>query len=478
MLFPTFTFASFFLIVYCGHMLLRSRPLAWKIGILAASYVFYGWWNWRLCGLIVLSTVANWAFAKAIAERRGRARKNTVRLAVTANLSMLGFFKYHHFFVDSFNQLFGEAAQLPFVDVLLPVGISFYTFQAISYVVDVHRREITPAPLLDVAVYLAFFPQLVAGPIVRAKEFLPQLRGETGRGDAPTSNVVDVSEAAWLIGRGLFKKVVIATYLADSVVDPVFAAPNSAGRLELFQAMYAYAIQIYADFSGYTDIAIGIALLLGFRFPQNFDAPYRALSIQDFWRRWHITLSNWLRDYLYISLGGNRGGSLRTYRNLMLTMVLGGLWHGAAWTFVVWGAIHGGALAVERALTGRRPETTRASSTTDRNVNISTVLRWLVTFHVVCVAWVVFRAENFAQAGDFLTGLLTAPLTGSLNWLAVLVILAALGAQLIPRDVAAQVRQWSAEVDPLVQGAALGVWIVLVALLGPEGVAPFIYFQF
>ncbi len=462
MLFPTFTFALFFIVVYIGHVALRAKPGAWKLGMLIASYVFYGWWDWRFCALIAGSSLFNWWAAKSIHRRFGRRRRVRVRFAVLVNLGLLGFFKYWGFFVESFNDMTGDTT-LPFVEVILPVGISFYTFQALSYVIDVHRKKLDPSPLLDVAVFLSFFPQLVAGPIVRASEFLPQLHA--GRIDS----AVNASEAAWLIGRGLFKKVVIATYLADQVVDPVFAAPNTATRLELFQAMYGYAIQIYADFSGYTDIAIGIALLLGFRFPVNFDNPYRAQSIQDFWRRWHITLSNWLRDYLYISLGGNRRGTIRTYRNLVLTMVLGGLWHGAAWTFVAWGAVHGGALAIER-LTGW--------DSAPRRSPIAIAVHWFLTFNIVCLAWVLFRSASFEQAGDFLIGLITAPGGGEISWIAVLLISSALLAQNLPTDLVTQVRERLADTDPVLQGAVLGVWLALIVALGPEGVAPFIYFQF
>jgi len=476
MLFPTFTFAVFFALVYAGHVALRGRPGWWKASMLVASYVFYGWWDWRFLGLIIGSTLVNWWGARTLHRRSGRRRKVVLRLVVAANLALLGFFKYWGFFVESLDQAFGTNNPIPFIDVILPVGISFYTFQALSYVIDVHRKDLKPASLGDVAVYLAFFPQLVAGPIVRAKEFLPQL------GQGRLQGSVMASEAAWLIGRGLFKKVVVSTYLADSVVDPVFAAPSAASRLELLQAMYGYAIQIYADFSGYTDIAIGIALLLGFRFPENFNNPYRALSIRDFWRRWHITLSTWLRDYLYISLGGSRRGSILTYRNLLITMVLGGLWHGAAWTFIAWGAIHGGALAVERLTAGRRirsgAEANGGPTPDSQNSRFGTIIRWFITFNIVSVAWVLFRAETFEQAADFLTGLLTAPLLGPVNWVAVLVIVGALAFQLAPTKAFAQARDRLSDTNPLVQGALLGVWISLVVALGPEGVAPFIYFQF
>lgn len=463
MLFPTFTFAAFFLVVYGAHVLLRARPTAWKYAMLLASAVFYGWWDERFLSLIAGSIVFNWWAANKVQRSTGRKRKRSIRFAVVANLGLLGFFKYYGFFVESLTEAFGSDQPLPFIEVILPVGISFYTFQAISYVVDVGRRDVRAVALVDVAVFLSFFPQLVAGPIVRAKEFLPQL------GRHRLDDEVDSFDAVWMIGRGLFKKVVIATYLADTVVDPVFDAPTEASKLELLQAMYGYAIQIYADFSGYTDIAIGIALLLGFRFPVNFDNPYRSLSIQDFWRRWHITLSNWLRDYLYISLGGNRLGSVRTYRNLMLTMVLGGLWHGAAWTFVAWGTIHGIALVIERLLGAGTPSGERP---------VATAVRWFVTFHVVCVAWVLFRAETFELAADFLTGLVTAPIGGGVEWWAIAVIVGALIMQMIPSDLLLAIRERGADTDPLLQGAVLGVWIALIVALGPEGVAPFIYFQF
>ena len=252
-------------------------------------------------------------------------------LALAGNLGVLGYFKYYDFFVTSSDNLasyVGIDMPLSLKTIVLPVGISFFTFMAISYVVDAYRGEFQPTTLEKFAVYLSFFPHLVAGPIVRPGELIPQL--ETPR----DPRRVDTSRAFYLIATGLFKKVVIANYLASSIVDQVFATPGQHSSLEILIAVYAYAVQIYADFSGYTDIAIGIALLLGFTFPQNFDSPYAAVSVQDFWRRWHMTLSRWLRDYLYIPLGGSRGSRLLTYRNLMLTMLLGGLWHGAAWTFV------------------------------------------------------------------------------------------------------------------------------------------------
>jgi D-alanyl-lipoteichoic acid acyltransferase DltB (MBOAT superfamily) len=483
MLFPTVTFAVFFLVVFVTHLALRNHLRAWKVAMLAASYVFYGWWDWRFCGLIAASTAANWSFGRLIDGAPWRRRRTVVGVAVIANLSVLALFKYYGFFVEALANSVATGGGLPVLELVLPIGISFFTFQALSYVVDIHRGEIHSRSPLDFAVYLAFFPQLVAGPIVRATEFLPQLDRMRRRVDASAPHPpVEVSEAAWLIGRGLFKKVVIASYLAETVVDPVFAAPSLASRTELLLAFYGYAVQIYADFSGYTDMAIGIALLLGFRFPTNFDNPYRATSIQDFWRRWHMTLSRWLRDYLYIPFGGNQISPAATYRNLMTTMLLGGLWHGAAWTFVVWGGVHGLALAVERFVgSARSNRWAHRPDDEDRGRirrPVGLVIRWLGTFHVVCLAWILFRAETFGLAWDFFRGLLTAPTGPLTNPMVAVVIAISIGTQVAPSDLGRRLQLAYARMDPALQSIGFGGWIFLVARLGPEGVAPFIYFQF
>ncbi|MEO6627890.1 MAG: MBOAT family O-acyltransferase, partial [Aquihabitans sp.] len=327
----------------------------WNVFILAASYVFYGNYDWHFVVLLAASTGVNQAVTKAIhAERNERMRRALLVVGVVLNLGVLAWFKYKGFFEESASSIFaplGIHISPPARAIIPPVGISFFTFQALSYVIDTYRRKIEPAPLLDFAVYLSFFPHLVAGPIVRAAEFLPQLR--TPRDARQT----DTGLAFWLIAVGLFKKVVVSSYLASAIVDPVFRLPGQHQAADTLLGIYGYAIQIYCDFSGYTDMAIGLALLLGFRFPQNFDAPYTSASLQEFWRRWHMTLSRWLRDYLYVPLGGNQRGPTRAYVNLFATMLIGGLWHGAAWTFVVWGAIHGGYLAGERWWNSRpRPE--------------------------------------------------------------------------------------------------------------------------
>jgi D-alanyl-lipoteichoic acid acyltransferase DltB (MBOAT superfamily) len=352
--------------------------------------------------------------------------------------------------------------------IVLPVGVSFFTFMAISYVVDAYRGDFEPTTLEKFAVYLSFFPHLVAGPIVRPGELIPQI--ETPR----DPRRVDTSRAFYLIATGLFKKVVIANYLASSIVDQVFATPGQHSSLEILIAIYAYAVQIYADFSGYTDIAIGIALLLGFTFPQNFDSPYAAVSVQDFWRRWHMTLSRWLRDYVYIPLGGNRGSRLMTYRNLMLTMLLGGLWHGAAWTFVIWGGLHGSAMVWERWRRERRGPVERVQT------------RWttwrarIITFHFVCFAWIFFRADSFSAAWDMIGGLFTgwgepSPLvTGGV----LLAIAVGIGSQYHPARIPRLVMARFSRLPVLGQATVLALALMLTSVMGPEGVAPFIYFQF
>lgn len=476
MLFPTLEFALFFVVVFVAYWLLRPRDSVWRVAMLGASFFFYGWWSPKFVLLLAGSIVGNWLLAETVKRALGEhgptpASRRMVALAVALNLGVLGVFKYYGFFVEELRANLGAVGDIiPLAEITLPVGISFFTFQAMSYVIDVGRAHIQTMRFLDFGVYLSFFPQLVAGPIVRASEFAPQLAAR------PDPRRVQSAEAFRLIFAGLFKKVVISTYLATEIVDEVFNLPEAHSGAEILIAIYAYAIQIYADFSGYTDIAIGVALLLGFRFPQNFDAPYRALSIQDFWRRWHITLSSWLRDYLYIPLGGNRGSRIFTYRNLLITMLLGGLWHGAAWNFVIWGGIHGGVLAVERAISEWRAGRDRMPLLP---LFASKVLRWFITFHIVCLAWVFFRAETFDRATTMLASLFDWS-GGSelLTPLLLIVIVGSILSQFVPIDQVKRAENVFSRSPWAIQGALLGVGIVLVDLLGPEGVPPFIYFQF
>src|ERR1700730_11454410 len=384
MLFPTIQFAIFFPIVLALSWALMPRPVVWKPFIVVASYVFYAAASPRFClllgGVTLWNHLAAGLLARADDERR---RTQITGVAVACDLLALGVFKYYSFFAQDIARVLhdtGLGVPFPLLTIALPVGISFFTFQAISSTVDVKRRLIEPASLLDLAIYLSFFPHLVAGPIVRAREFLPQLQ------QPRDPRRVAVSAGLTLIALGLVKKGAIADYLGRVVVDPVFGVPQAYHASDVLLAGYAYAAQIYCDFSGYTDIAIGLALLMGFVFPQNFRSPYRSLGLSEFWRRWHMTLSRFLRDFLYIPLGGNRKGRLMTYRNLMITMVLGGLWHGAAWTFVIWGTFHGLGLCFEHAW--RKAFKWRPPAWA----------KWVITFHFVVLGWVFFRAQGIGLA--------------------------------------------------------------------------------
>jgi alginate O-acetyltransferase complex protein AlgI len=347
LLFNTLEYAVFFGVVFVVSWLLaRARKLR-VVFLLAASYFFYANWDLRFLPLIWASSTADWLLGNAIARAKSeRLRRKWLGATVVLNLGVLGIFKYFDFGVESARRVLEALGYHPpefALHVALPIGISFFTFESMSYVIDIYRKEIEPhKSYLEYLTFVAFFPHLVAGPIVRPRDLLPQLT------NPPRFSPTEGSEGLWLIALGLLKKVAIGDYLAINLVDRVFDAPAQYSALECYAAILGYSVQIYCDFSGYTDVAIGSALLLGVRFPKNFDAPYKAASITEFWRRWHISLSTWLRDYLYIPLGGNRRGRVRTYVNLMLTMLLGGLWHGANWTFVVWGGIHGAALAIER----------------------------------------------------------------------------------------------------------------------------------
>jgi len=394
MLFNSVHFVVFFLVVLSLNQALRRWPTAQKLMLLAASYYFYGQWEWHYLLLIWFSTITDYLIALRL-PRSARPRRLVV-LSVVVNLGFLAIFKYANWMIDTFNMsadAIGSAWHITPIDLLLPVGISFYTFQSLSYTIDVYRGVLPPRRnLLDYSLAVAFFPQIEAGPIVRAREFLSELDGDR------RLDFGDVRYALVLIALGYAKKLVFADNLAQ-FADPVFDSPALFGFWDCLLAIYAFAFQIYCDFSGYTDIAIGCALLLGIRFPRNFDYPYASASLQEFWRRWHMTLSRWLRDYLYIPLGGNRKGPAHTYFNLVLTMLLGGLWHGASWNFVIWGGIHGGWLALERATFGRFRWWGDDPGLAARFV------RAILTFHVVCAAWVFFRAPDFAHAASMFRAL-------------------------------------------------------------------------
>jgi len=465
MLFNSFHFVAFFLVVLALSQTLRAWPFAQKLMLLAASYYFYGQWQWHYLLLVWFSTLVDYAIGLRL-PHTPRPRRLVV-LSVIVNLGFLAVFKYANWLIATVNdgaQALGSVWHLTPIDLLLPVGISFYTFQSLSYTIDVYRRELPPRRnLLDYALAVAFFPQIEAGPIVRAREFLAELDGEQRVG------LADIRRALVLIALGYVKKIVLADNLA-LLVDPVFDTPLAHGFWDCLLAVYAFAFQIYCDFSGYTDIAIGCALLLGIRFPPNFDYPYAARSLQEFWHRWHMTLSRWLRDYLYIPLGGNRKGHGRTYANLMLTMLLGGLWHGASWNFVIWGGLHGAYLAGERAWP--------ANLAIPLPRAIAVALRVLITFHLTCLAWVFFRARDLDLAIDML-GRLAQP-----QWRAFALDAQGTTAALLVGLFAAQ--QLGAHLRYKERIAAhdgllvimLGLVMAALILFAPSHSAPFIYFQF
>lgn len=454
-------------------ILLRAKRVR-LLFILGASYVFYAHWDWRFLPLIFGSSTADYLLGLKIGHTDDPVlRKRWLLLTVLLNLGVLGFFKYLNFGMDTARAVLAGlnvAAPEWTLEVALPIGISFFTFESMSYVIDVYRRELPPhKSYLEYLSFVAFFPHLVAGPIVRPRDLLPQLGGP------PRFSPTEGSEALFLIAWGLLKKVAIGDYLALNLVDRVFDQPIQYSALECYAAVIGYAVQIYCDFSGYTDVAIGSALLLGIRFPLNFNAPYKAVNIQDFWRRWHISLSTWLRDYLYVPLGGNRKGPIRTYVNLMLTMLLGGLWHGASWTFVVWGGLHGSALALNRFISSRRKLTNRPADPNFLRHGLSVFL----TFHFVCVAWVFFRAPSFGQARIIFAQL--GELTSyhpNLPPAVVCVLAVGLLTHFAPEKWYEWTKSQFARLPGPVQGLALAAAAFLLRELISAEAVPFVYFQF
>ncbi|HLN17627.1 MAG TPA: MBOAT family O-acyltransferase [Acidimicrobiales bacterium] len=475
MLFPTIDFAIFFAVAFAVNWLLNPYPVPWKLAMIALSYFFYSWWDWRFIFLLAASTVISQLGAVRISKARTeRSRKAWMIASVVGLLGLLGWFKYYGFLSSNLDNAFhriGLGHPLPIIQPTLPVAISFFTFMALSYVIDVYRRQLDVARPLDTAVYLSFFPHLVAGPIVRGEELLPQIRRKRN------PNAIDFSPAIWMIMGGLFKKVVVSSYLSANIVTPVFAAPRQHSAIEVVFAAWGYAVEIYCDFSGYTDIAIGLALLLGFRFPINFDGPYTARNLQDFWRRWHITLSRWLRDYLYIPLGGNRGSELFGARNIMITMVLGGLWHGANWTFLIWGALHGAGQVVGHLRRQRRVARGLPAVAEGRGVI------WrerFFTFQFVCLGWVFFNASSVSNALAVLSRLFDGWGTPSplVTPLLVLTIAAFIAVQYVPKDLVGRLQAAFSRQKAIVQVLALSGGLLVITTLGPQGVAPFIYYRF
>ncbi len=469
MLFNSIAFLCFLPMVLLGVGLLPNR---WRNPfLLAASYFFYGSWDWRFLLLLFATTCVDfWAARQIVSAATPQARRGFLLLSLGTNLTVLGFFKYWNFFIGSATDLLTWAGfhVSPWtLAVILPVGVSFYTFQSMAYVIDVYRGDMAPANRFrDYALAVAFFPQLVAGPIERISHLLPQLLART----RPSAERVQIGIT--LMALGFTKKVLIADLLAPEV-DRIFAAPGQMSAGLLLKGAYCFALQIYGDFSGYSDIARGVAELLGVRLIKNFEQPYLSQSITEFWRRWHISLSSWLRDYLYIPLGGNRSGPRKTYRNLMLTMLIGGLWHGANWTFVVWGGLHGTYLAIERMLGIGRERAEWAGIG---------LLGWLgrvgamvLTFHLATLAWIFFRAPNLAAALGYLRGIAQLDHLTAVGPVPIVAALAVLAID-IPQYVSGRHTVFS-RMPWWVQSPAYAAICLALILYGGSEV-PFIYFQF
>ena len=465
MLFNTPQFFAFLAIVLIAFYF---SPRSWRrVILLAASYFFYMSWIPKFILLLLALTVIDYTAARWIARTESlRSRKIALIVSLSANLGLLGFFKYYNFFAANIAHLLGKPEGEFALSIILPLGISFHTFQSMSYVIDVYRREQKPiVNPIDYALYISFFPQLVAGPIVRAREFF----GDLYQWQAPNS--AEVLRGLLLVILGLAKKMVMADQFAQVANNYFRDVAGHPGLLAAWSGVVAFGIQIYFDFSGYTDMAIGMALLLGFHFPVNFRRPYLASSITDFWHRWHMSLSRWLRDYLYIPLGGNRHGRLMTYRNLMLTMLLGGLWHGASWNFVVWGGYHGTLLSVERMFGLKRaPE--------ENHWTIFYPIRAILTFALVMIGWVFFRAVNFHDSIFVLQQMFTGNI-GSMflmRWQIDLALITLLLALLEEK------KAWFERVvigPAWAYGAVCALLLLSVELLGyTEAAVPFVYFQF
>ncbi len=473
LLFNSPMFLALFVIFYIIYVLVRSQryDLFRKLYIIVFSLFFYYKAGGNYYILLMVCAVVTHVLSKRMYDMPdGGRRKLFLALIVIANLGMLSYYKYTNFLIDNINAIFD--GDLSFQNIILPIGISFFVFEAVSYAVDLYRREMEPAKsTLDFCFYISFFPKLVAGPIIRAKDFLPQMYKKL------SLSKTEASTALFLILVGLIKKAVISDYISTNFVDRIFDSPMSYSAFENLMAVYGYTLQIYCDFSGYSDMAIGLALLMGFTIPANFNMPYKSQSITEFWRRWHISLSSWLRDYLYISLGGNRKGKFRTYLNLFLTMLIGGLWHGASWKFVVWGGLHGLVLAIERFVKQFIP-----LSSENR---LGRVVRILITFHIVAFCWIFFRAGSFDIAGQVIGNI--GQLTYSPDaWLAVLdgyrnvFILVAIGYAMhfLPDNFINSLKSGFNSLPLMFKAVVVGFVFWLVYATATSGPQPFIYFQF
>lgn len=470
LLFSSGLFLFLFTIFIWIYIILSPYERPRLIFVALFSFYFYykssGFYFLLLLSASIIDyNLANWLFK----AKDHRLKKIFLLLSLTANLGVLGYFKYYNFIADNVGILTGREAT--HFDIFLPVGISFFTFQSLSYTIDIYRGHLKPVKsFLDYAFYLSFFPQLVAGPIVRASEFIPQIRKPVYVSDEM------IGRGVFLIASGLFKKAFISDYISINFVDRVFDNPGLYTGVENLLSVYGYALQIYCDFSGYSDMAIGIALLLGFHFHINFNSPYQSTNITEFWRRWHISLSTWLRDYVYISLGGNRKGKARTYFNLMVTMLLGGLWHGASWLFVIWGGLHGLALCVHKLF--------HEYTSGQRSYWWKNLMGWIITFHFICFCWIFFRAETMENAQTMINQI-AFHLQGEVVWAWItgypfvfgLMVLGYL-LHFVPQRIETRIEMAVTRWPLLVKAGMLAAVVFLVMQTRSSAVQPFIYFQF
>lgn len=471
MLFNSYVFLFLFLpLTLLGYYLIKKKNIQlWFLFL--SSVFFYCYWSTTYVFLLLFTVVLDFYLANRIYyAKTQKIRKVLLLISIISNLSILGFFKYYNFFADSLNGVFssvgGQSALLPTFSLILPIGISFYTFQSMSYVIDVYRRTSDAhAHLLEFAGYVTLFPHQISGPLVRHNTIVPQLES--------ANTYVFHSENFWrgcyFFIFGLSKKMLIADRIA-AVVDPLVANISQISNAEAILAMFGYTTQLYFDFSGYSDMAVGLGLMMNIQFPQNFNSPYKSRSITEFWQRWHITLSSWLRDYLYISLGGNRAGYLKTYRNLLLTMAIGGFWHGANWTYLVWGVFHGGILASERFLKDKK-----------WNFIGNSYVSWALTFFAVNIGWVFFRAHSLSEAFLWLRKIFL--LDGGATWDLAFIALKhkdrffiALGVGLLASLLAKNT--WHISFKPNAKNATVLAFLFILCLMYMGDESPFLYFQF
>ena len=476
MLFNSITFLLFFPTIFLVDLVLQRKAWMRKSFLLGASYLFYAGWDWRFLGLIWASTIVDWFVGKALQhqEREGR-RRLLLTISLVANLGMLCTFKYLDFFIESTNMMLegiGFSGHIEVLRLMLPVGISFYTFQTLSYTIDIYRRQLEPArTFLDFALFVAFFPQLVAGPIVRASHFIPQLYKN------PRATRADVSRGLYEIAVGLFKKVVIADIIGNQLAGPFYNNPEQFGIWGAMLGIYGFSFQVYGDFAGYSGIAIGCARILGFELPVNFRWPFMARNIVELWSKWHISLSTWLRDYLFIPLGGSRGGRWFIYRNIIITNLLAGLWHGAGWNYVIWGGYNGLTICLGHHQNSKRKKLGVGQS----DVWWHQILQRLLTYHTIVISFILFRCYTWDHFTDVLgaigrsDGLV--PMDSPIPGRAVLILFLAVFLHIIGERAHPPLRRAWHRVGPEVQGAFLVLLFGLFSHLDTER-TPFIYFQF